>query len=114
MYSSKITNRFARKRRVRAKISGTADRPRLSVFRSLSQITVQLIDDDSGKTVASSSTKELKKKANIDGAAELGKSIAKKAKDLKISTIVFDRNGYKYHGRIKALADAAREGGLQF
>jgi len=73
---------------------------------------VQLVDDATGKTVAAASTKELKKKPNMDGAKALGELIAKKAKDAKVSTAVFDRNSYKYHGRIKALADAAREAGL--
>lgn len=77
-------------------------------------MTAQLIDDEAGKTLASASTKELKAKPNAEGAAKLGEAIAKKAKDAKVSTIVFDRNSYKYHGRIKALADAAREGGLTF
>lgn len=107
-------NRQARKRRIRATISGTADRPRLTVHRSLMQMTVQLIDDVAGKTLVAATTKELKAKSNIEGALKLGEAIAKKAKDAKITTIVFDRNAYKYHGRIKALADAAREAGLQF
>ncbi len=78
------------------------------------QITAQLIDDTAGKTLAAASTKELKVKPNADGAKKLGEAIAKKAKDAKISTVVFDRNAYRYHGRIKTLADAAREAGLQF
>lgn len=110
----KIQNRHARKRRIRARVQGETARPRLTVYRSLSQITAQLIDDATGKTVVSASTKELKAKPNIDGAKKLGEAIAKKAKDAKITTIVFDRNAYKYHGRIKALADAAREAGLTF
>ncbi|MCA9370842.1 MAG: 50S ribosomal protein L18 [Candidatus Peregrinibacteria bacterium] len=110
----KTQNRLARKRRIRARISGDSARPRLTVHRSLSQMTVQLIDDASGKTLVSASTKELKAKPNIEGAKKLGAEIAKKAKDAKISTIVFDRNSYKYHGRIQALADAAREAGLTF
>jgi len=111
---TKTQNRLARKRRVRAKVSGTAARPRLSIFRSLLQISAQLIDDESGKTLAMASTKELKEKANIDGAKKLGEAIAAKAKDKKISTIVFDRNSYQYHGRVKAVADAARDAGLTF
>jgi large subunit ribosomal protein L18 len=78
------------------------------------QITVQLIDDVAGKTLVAATTKELKAKSNIEGATKLGEAVAKKAKDAKITTIVFDRNAYKYHGRIKALADAAREAGLKF
>ena len=114
MISSKVHNRQARRRRVRAQVRGTAARPRLSVFRSLLHITAQLIDDDAGKTLAAASTKECKAKPTVDGAAKVGELIAKKAKDAKISSIVFDRNGYAYHGRIKALADAAREAGLSF
>ena len=106
--------RQARKRRIRAKVHGTKDRPRLSVFRSLKQLTVQLIDDDAAKTILSASTKEVKAKLTKDGAKKLGALVAKKAKDEKITTVIFDRNAYKYHGRIQALADAAREGGLQF
>ena len=93
---------------------GTASRPRLAIHRSLLQITAQLIDDEAGKTLFAASTKETKKKSDAEGAKALGTLIAKKAKDAKISEIVFDRSGYKYHGRIKALADAAREGGLKF
>lgn len=112
--TQKINGKIARKRRIRAKVSGTATRPRLTVHRSLMQMTVQLIDDETGKTVCSASTKELKAKPNSDGAAKLGEAIAKKAKDAKVSAVVFDRNSYKYHGRVKALADAARKGGLTF
>ena len=110
----KTQNRQARKRRVRAKVSGTAARPRLSVFRSLLQISAQLIDDETGKTLAAASTKELKAKPNVEGAKKLGEAIAKKAKDAKIKTIVFDRNSYQYHGRVQAVAEAAREAGLTF
>ncbi|MDP7069585.1 MAG: 50S ribosomal protein L18 [Candidatus Peribacteraceae bacterium] len=110
----KIQDRLARKRRIRAQVSGTTERPRLTVHRSLATISVQLIDDTTGKTVAAASTKELKAKCNLEGAAKLGAEIAKKAKAKKVDTIVFDRNSYKYHGRVKALADAAREGGLTF
>lgn len=114
MSPTKTDHRLARKRRIRAKVAGTADCPRLTVHRSLSQMSVQIIDDAAGKTIAAASTTECKKKANMEGAKELGTLIAKKAKDAKVSSIIFDRNGYKYHGRIQALADAAREGGLQF
>lgn len=110
----KANDRQARKRRIRARISGTAARPRLTVHRSLLQITAQLIDDESGKTLVSASTKDLKAKANMEGAKKLGEDIAKKAKDAKISTVVFDRNSYRYHGRVKTVADAAREAGLTF
>lgn len=114
MQTSKVQNRLRRKRRVRAKVHGTADRPRMSVFRSLSGMQVQLIDDEAGKTVAAASSKEAKVKSTVEGAAKLGKLIADKARKKKIEKVVFDRAGYKYHGRVKALADAAREGGLAF
>ncbi|MDD5469651.1 MAG: 50S ribosomal protein L18 [Candidatus Peribacteraceae bacterium] len=114
MLSSKVLRRLARKRRIRSKIRGTAACPRMTVSRSLTQMTVQLIDDDAAKTLVAGSTKELKKKPNLDGAKELGTHIAKKAKEAGITATVFDRNAYKYHGRVKALADAAREGGLTF
>lgn len=115
MALSKLQLRQARKRRIRAKIRGTAERPRMSVFRSLAKLTVQLIDDDAGKTVVSAHTGEIKgANKNTDSAKKLGELIAKKAKESKITEVVFDRNAYKYHGRIKALADAAREGGLSF
>ena len=86
----------------------------MTVYRSLTQISVQLIDDTVGKTLVFASTKEAKVKSDIEGAKQLGELIAKKAKDAKVQDVVFDRNGYKYHGRIKAVADAAREGGLTF
>ena len=107
-------HRLARKKRIRSKVQGTASRPRMTVYRSLTQISVQLIDDTVGTTLVSSSTKHLKAKPTMDGAKKLGVEVAKKAKTANIQTVVFDRNAYKYHGRIKALADAAREGGLVF
>ena len=103
--------------RVRRKISGTAERPRLCVFRSNANLYVQIIDDVAGNTIVSASTldKEVKTKyANKEAAKELGTLIAKKALDKKIETVVFDRGGYIYHGVIKELAEAAREGGLKF
>ncbi|MBU0458776.1 50S ribosomal protein L18 [Patescibacteria group bacterium] len=112
--TDKIKNRLARKRRIRATVSGTSKKPRMTVFRSLTQITVQLIDDDAGKTLIAASTKEAKEKPNAKGAAKLGALIAKKAKDAKLSEVVFDRNAYAFHGCVKELADAAREGGLDF
>jgi large subunit ribosomal protein L18 len=112
---SRNTLRLKRKRRVRAKVSGTAKIPRLCVFKSLKNIYVQTIDDIKGKTLVSARLAEIKKaKNNLEGAKDLGKLIAKKCKDAKIVEIVFDRGGYKYHGKIKALADGAREGGLKF
>jgi large subunit ribosomal protein L18 len=96
--------------RVRAKITGTADRPRMSVYRSNKGLFVQLIDDTSGKTLVGIRSD----KRNTKSAHDLGLEIAEKAKEKHIATIVFDRGGYMYHGSIKALADAAREGGLRF
>ncbi|MCR5167006.1 MAG: 50S ribosomal protein L18 [Oscillospiraceae bacterium] len=110
-------SRAKRQRRVRAKISGTAARPRLNVFRSAKHIYAQLIDDDARVTLASASSLEKDFSANggnCDGAFEVGKAIAEKAKDKGITTVVFDRAGYLYHGRVAKLADGAREGGLQF
>jgi large subunit ribosomal protein L18 len=114
MSAPKIQRRLQRKRRIRAKILGTAARPRMTVYRSLTRLSVQLIDDAAGKTLAAAQTAEAKAKHTKEGAAKLGALIAKKAKDAGITTVVFDRNGYAYHGRLQALADAAREGGLTF
>ena len=103
--------------RVRRKISGTAERPRLCVYRSNTNLYVQIIDDVAGNTLVAASTldKEIKTKhANKEAAKELGTLIAKKAADKKIETVVFDRGGYIYHGVVKELAEAAREGGLKF
>ena len=107
--------RKKRHARVRQRITGTAECPRLNVFRSNSQIFVQLIDDVKGVTLASSSSVELKLKngGNVEGASLVGKDIAEKAKKLKIKKVVFDRGGYLYHGRVQALAEAARENGLE-
>lgn len=107
--------RQIRHKRVRAKVSGTAERPRLSVFRSNKHIFLQLIDDTKGKTLVSMSDYKIKKKIRKSEAAkEAGMELAKLAKAKKIDKAVFDRGGYKYQGRIKAAADAAREGGLNF
>ena len=106
--------------RVRRKIAGTTDRPRLNVFRSLNQIYAQVIDDSNGKTVVSVSTLDskvktkAKKLTKIEQAKFVGEEIAKRAKKAGINEVIFDRGGYKYHGRVKALADAAREAGLEF
>lgn len=113
----KIQKRIRRKIRVRSKIFGTNDRPRLSVFRSHSHIYGQLVNDEKGLTIAASSDLDLKKEGKMtktDIAKEVGKDLAKKALAKKIKAVVFDRGGLIYHGRIKALADGAREGGLQF
>ena len=108
--------RKRRHARVRNKVSGTAECPRLNVFRSNTQIFAQIIDDVKGTTLVSSSSVELKIKngGNAEGAALVGKDIAEKALKLKIKNVVFDRGGYLYHGRVKALAEAARENGLEF
>ena len=104
--------------RIRRKVRGSEQRPRLAVFRSLNHIYAQVIDDDKGHTVAAASSAE--KKAgiatggNVAGAKDVGKRIAQRAKDKGVTKVVFDRGGYLYHGRVKALADAAREGGLEF
>lgn len=111
---TKSYHRQARQRRVRARIQGTPERPRMSVHRSLRILRVQLIDDKAGKTVAAASTLDVKAKLTKDGAKKLGELIAKKAKEQKVTSVVFDRGPYRYHGRIKELADAARAGGLQF
>lgn len=101
--------------RVRAKINGVKDRPRLSVFRSNKGMYLQLINDTDGKTLLSAHSREINKKDNKTSIGfELGKLLAKKAKEAKIGKVIFDRRGYKYHGRIKAVADGAREGGLNF
>lgn len=115
MKTSSNIGRIQRKRRVRAKVSGTIERPRLAVFKSLKSIYAQVIDDIAGKTLASAKLSEIAKAGNtIEGAKEVGKLIAKKCKEVKIENVVFDRAGYQYHGKVKALADGAREGGLQF
>ena len=112
---SKNDMRIKRHRKIRRTLSGTDVTPRLCVFRSNKAIYAQLIDDVKGVTIASSSSLELKlKNNNLEAAAAVGKDIAEKAKKAKIKTVVFDRGGYLYHGRVKALADAARENGLEF
>lgn len=116
----KIAARLKRKKRIRKKISGTAARPRLCVFKSLKNMYAQLVDDESGKVLTGVSTltgdlkAELKYGGNVGSAKKVGETIAKKALAMGIKEILFDRNGFKYHGRVKALADGAREGGLIF
>jgi large subunit ribosomal protein L18 len=116
--SSKQVVRFKRKRRIRARVQGTQERPRLSVFRSNKHLYVQLVDDAKGHTLVSASTteSELKNKCegNVEGAKTIGNLVAKRALAKNIAQVVFDRSGYLYHGRLKAVADAAREGGLKF
>jgi large subunit ribosomal protein L18 len=108
--------RLRRHRRVRSKVVGTAERPRLAVYRSNRGIAAQLIDDAAGRTLAAASSqdKSLAKAKRADAPAAVGKLVAERAKDAGIATVVFDRGGYHYHGRVKALADAARENGLEF
>ena len=107
--------RLRRKNRVRAKVVGTSARPRLVVFRSLNNIWSQIIDDSQGNTLCSASNKGLKAKGTkTEQAALVGQEIAKKAQVKKISKVVFDKSSYKYHGRVKALAEAARKAGLEF
>jgi len=111
---TKIERRIKIKYRVRNKISGTAERPRMSVFRSNKQIYVQVIDDEAAKTLVAASSLGLEKMPKCEQAAKVGEMIAKKAIEAGISSVVFDRNGYLYHGRIKEVADAARNAGLKF
>ena len=119
----KLSRDLHRKRvhdRVRTKVSGTTERPRLCVYRSLDHIYAQVIDDHTGKTLVSASSvdgetkKNLKTGGNVAAAKVIGKAVAERAKAAGVQKVVFDRGGYKYHGRVKALADAAREAGLQF
>ena len=110
----KTAQRQRRHVRTKARMSGTKERPRLIVFRSLKYIYAQLIDDADGKTLAAAHDIKAKKGTKIERATEVGKTLAKEAEKAGVKTCVFDRNGYKYHGRIKALADGAREGGLKF
>ena len=116
---SKVNRDEVRRRihtRIRKKLAGTAARPRLAVFRSIKHIYVQVIDDRSGTTLvsASSAEKGAGNGGNVEGAKAIGKLVAERAKEKGISSVVFDRGGFLYHGRVKALADAARESGLQF
>ena len=118
---SRALARQKRHYKLRRNLAGTAERPRLSVFKSNKHIYAQIIDDDAGHTLTSASTMtvafkdaKLDSSSNLEAAKVVGTEIAKKAKELGIETIVFDRGGYLYHGKVKALADAAREAGLQF
>jgi large subunit ribosomal protein L18 len=106
--------RHRRHLRVRKKVTGTTERPRLVVFRSLKHITAQLVDDVAGRTLMTVSSTALETGKKTEKSVEVGKQIAAKAKDAGITKVVFDRAGYKYHGRVKAVADGAREAGLEF
>ncbi|MFU8829552.1 MAG: 50S ribosomal protein L18 [Phycisphaerales bacterium] len=114
----KAVRRSRRRVGIRRKVNGTPTRPRLTVYRSLNHIYAQVIDDTSGRTIAAASTRDKDVSAavsgNIDAATVVGKQIAEKAKAAGVSAVAMDRSGFRYHGRIKALADAAREAGLQF
>ncbi len=115
--TTKNRKQFRRNRikmRIRKIVSGSAERPRMTVFRSNKQIYVQLIDDNAGHTILSASSKDDEKTSKLEQAKKVGASIASKAKEAGIENVVFDRNGYLYHGRVEALAEAAREGGLKF
>jgi len=111
---TKPERRLKRRRRVRAKVVGTAERPRISVFRSNRGISVQLIDDLNGRTLAAVQWTEFRGGSKMEQAEQVGKALAERAKSAGIERAVFDRGGYQYHGRVKALAEAAREGGLAF
>jgi len=114
MTTKKEQRRLKIKFRIRKSVKGTAERPRLSVFRSNKQIYAQVINDITGTTLASASSLGLEKMNKIEQAKKVGELVANKAKEAGVEKIVFDRNGYLYHGRVQALADAAREGGLKF
>ncbi len=117
MATKKSTRRLAIKRRIRKKIEGSAERPRLSVFKSNTAIYAQLIDDTKGVTLAQAASKDIaegSKNVNVGLSKQVGMKLAEKAVANGISKVVFDRNGYLYHGKVKALAEGAREGGLQF
>ena len=114
--STKQKSRLKKKLRIRKKISGSTEKPRLCIFRSAKHIYAQLIDDTNGQTIVSASTLEIEgvKGANKNSAQKIGEEIAKRAIEKKIKSVIFDRNGYLYHGRVKSLADGARAAGLEF
>ena len=114
MTTKKVERRIKIKFRIRKNVNGTAERPRLSVFRSNKQIYAQVINDLTGTTLASSSSLGLEKRPKQEQATKVGELIAEKAKAAGVESVVFDRNGYLYHGRVKQLADGARNGGLKF
>ena len=114
MTTKKVERRIKIKYRIRKSVYGTTERPRLSVFRSNKQIYAQVINDDEGRTLASASSLGMETMPKIEQAAKVGELVAKKAQEAGVTSVVFDRNGYLYHGRVKSLADAARKGGLNF
>ncbi len=111
---TRVEQRYRRHLRVRKKVTGTAERPRLVVFRSLKHITAQLVDDVANRTLMTVSSTTMDSGKKTEKSTEVGKRIAARAKEAGITKVVFDRAGYKYHGRVKAVADGAREGGLEF
>ena len=111
--AKKVTQRARVRRRIRSKISGTPERPRLSVFRSNKHIYAQVIDDLAGTTLAAASTREDDGGIGVDASKSVGQRVAERAKEAGVSTVVFDRGGYRYHGNVKAIAEGARDGGLQ-
>jgi len=114
MTTKKVERRIKIKHRIRKSVNGTTERPRMSVFRSNKQIYVQIINDLTGTTLASASSLGMEKMPKIEQAEKVGELIANKAKEAGIESVVFDRNGYLYHGRVQSLADGARKGGLKF
>lgn len=114
MKSTKVLARLSRHARIRKTIKGSSSRPRLAIYRSLKAIHAQLVDDIARKTLLAESSLKIKKGTKTEKAKETGKALAAKAKEKSIKKVVFDRSGYKYHGRVKALAEGAREGGLKF
>jgi len=114
MKTTRNSQRLHRAKRVRSKVSGTPERPRMRVFRSLRSMYVQIIDDTKHTTIVSARLEDTKAKNSVEGAKKLGELIAKKAMDKGIDEIVFDRGGYKYHGKVKAIAEGARDAGLKF
>ena len=114
MTTKKVERRIKIKYRIRKSVNGTAERPRLSVFRSNKQIYAQIINDLTGQTLAAASSLGLEKMPKKEQAAKVGELVAEKAQAAGVTTVVFDRNGYLYHGRVKELADGARKGGLKF
>ncbi len=115
MNTTRNEKRRHRTRRIRARVIGSATKPRLSVFRSLTGFSAQIIDDSAGKTLVSASLHDVKGAKNtVDGAVSVGEALAKKASAAGVTDVIFDRSGYKYHGKVKAFADAARKSGLKF
>src|SRR5690348_156496 len=111
---SKVERRYRRHLRVRKKVAGSTERPRLVIYRSLKHIYAQIVDDSTGRTLAAASDLNIAEGKKAERSTEVGKQLASRAKEAGITQVVFDRAGYRYHGRVKAVADGAREGGLEF